>query len=126
MNNFHFSGVTRLRMAGLKPQLIGLLELMLRETPIDFGVAWMGGIRTNEQQYELFKKGASKADGFKNKSAHQSGLAVDLLPYINGKVDISERNYDILREVFEKCAKDLNLKTKPLISWDMNHFEIYG
>ena len=66
MNNFRFSGVTRLRMIGLKPKFIGLLELMLMETPIDFGVAWMGGFRTAEQQNKIFreKKGATTKDGF--------------------------------------------------------------
>ena len=126
MNNFKFGAISTLRMKGLKPQLIKLLEMMLSVTPVDFGIAFNGGFRTAEQQNEIYrtKAGATTKDGFIKKSAHQSGVAVDLLPYINGKVDISEKHYDTLRIVFEKCAKDLNLKTKPVISWDKNHFEI--
>ena len=126
MSNFRFGAISTLRMKGLKPQLIKLLDLMLIETTVDFGIAFNGGFRTAEQQNEIYrtKAGATTKDGFRKKSAHQSGMAVDLLPYIDGKVDISEKHYDTLRIVFEKCAKDLNLKTKPVIDWDKNHFQL--
>lgn len=54
-------------------------------TPIDFGVISNGAYRTAETQNELYKKGNSQLDGYKYKSAHQSGLAVDLVPWVDGK-----------------------------------------
>lgn len=54
-------------------------------TPIDFIVNWDGAFRTAAQQKEKYDQGYSKCDGYKYKSAHQSGLAVDLVPWINGK-----------------------------------------
>jgi hypothetical protein len=54
-------------------------------TPIDFVVNWDGAFRTAEQQNQKFIDGYSNCDGYKYKSAHQSGLAVDLVPWINGK-----------------------------------------
>lgn len=51
----------------------------------DFGIISNGGFRTAEMQNEIFKKGHSKCDGYIKKSYHQTGKAVDLVPYVNGK-----------------------------------------
>lgn len=51
---------------------------------VDFGILNTGGLRTAEMQNEIFKAGHSKCDGYKKQSYHQTGLAVDLVPYING------------------------------------------
>lgn len=52
---------------------------------LDWGVGPDGGKRTAQRQNEIFKTGASKCDGYKDVSYHQSGLALDLVPYIDGK-----------------------------------------
>lgn len=56
-------------------------------TPIDFVVIKNGGYRTAEEQNKLFKKvpKVTNCDGYVYKSAHQSGLAVDLVPWVSGK-----------------------------------------
>ena len=50
----------------------------------DFGIIKNGGLRTIEMQSDIFKNGYSKCDGIIKKSYHQSGKAVDLVPYVDG------------------------------------------
>ena len=66
------------RAEGVNLKLINLILLAIRRTPIDFGVAWMGGLRTEEQQNQLFREGYSQCDGYEKISKHQSGNAIDL------------------------------------------------
>ena len=63
-----------------------LRELAIRalaESKYDISI--IDGLRTTEQQQELFAKGASEADGVMRLSAHQSGRAIDVLPWVAGK-----------------------------------------
>ena len=64
-------------------QLVVKRAITLSES--DFGIIHNGGFRTAEIQNEIYKKGNSKCDGYIKKSYHQSGNAVDLVPYVNGK-----------------------------------------
>lgn len=105
-------------------------------TPIDFCVIENGGYRTEEMQNSLFKKGVSKCDGYKKKSFHQSGLAVDLVPWVNGNPTWDEKCCFFLSGAFMTYCKerrlpitsgsdwdgDGNLKEKD--SWDPCHFQI--
>lgn len=54
-------------------------------TPIDFVVLKNGALRTAEMQNELYRIGNSQLDGYKHKSAHQSGLAIDIVPWVDNK-----------------------------------------
>jgi len=83
MSNFKFGKTSLKRMEGLDEKLIETLNLAIKETKVDFSIA--EGLRTAERQNELFKKGLSELDGYKKKSAHQSGLAVDIVPYVPEK-----------------------------------------
>ena len=62
----------------------------LKCSPVDFGVPWMGGLRTAEEQKEIFDDGHSRADGYTKISYHQQvdpdgkGKALDLVPWISG------------------------------------------
>ena len=50
----------------------------------DAGVLNTGGLRTAEMQHDIFIAGNSECDGYEKKSYHQSGLAIDFVPYVNG------------------------------------------
>lgn len=52
----------------------------LAKSKYDMTIPWRGGVRTAEQQNELYNDGNSKCDGYKVKSYHQSGLALDVIP----------------------------------------------
>ena len=75
---YRFGKISEERMKGLNINLINILLLAIRRTPIDFGIAWKGGLRNAEEQNELFKQGYSKCDGYTLLSKHQSGNAVEV------------------------------------------------
>ena len=104
-------------------------------TPVDFGVIKNGGYRTEEEQKELFNKGVSQCDGHIYKSKHQSGLAIDIVPYVNGKYTWDRDTCLYLSGAFRAyCSMkglsvingadwngDGDLKND---SWDVVHFEV--
>jgi peptidoglycan L-alanyl-D-glutamate endopeptidase CwlK len=67
-------------LEGVHSDLVAVVKRAIEITPQDFSVH--DGIRTIEQQKELVKSGASKTLN----SRHITGHAVDLVPYINGKL----------------------------------------
>ena len=110
-----------------------------------------GGLRTAEQQNEIYKQGFSKCDGYNKKSYHQSGLAIDYVPKVNGVITWSNglaflSNAKVVFECWDEMveagqtegyylhwggfwgAKDLNgdglLKIHEKLGWDMAHFEL--
>ena len=72
-------------MDGVSPYLQMLAIRAISISPVDFGVLETGGERTASMQYKIYKEGHSKCDGYDKLSYHQSGNALDLVPYINGK-----------------------------------------
>jgi peptidoglycan L-alanyl-D-glutamate endopeptidase CwlK len=84
--NFKLSERSLERAKDVNPKLINLILLAIRRTPIDFGVAWMGGKRTAEEQNQLFKEGYSQCDGYEKLSKHQSGDAIDLNVFVGSKL----------------------------------------
>ena len=67
------------KMDGVDERLIAVAKLAIQNTSIDFGV--ICGLRTIEEQRELFDKGASKTMA----SKHISGDALDLMAYIGSR-----------------------------------------
>ena len=64
--------------------LVKAVRGFIRYTPIDFCIIESGGYRTKEMQFQLFRDERSKCDGYNKLSEHQKGLAVDLVPWVNG------------------------------------------
>ncbi|MDX1474690.1 MAG: M15 family peptidase, partial [Reinekea sp.] len=65
-------------LRGVDDSLVAVVKRAIELTSVDFSVH--DGLRTLEEQKELVKKGASTTLS----SKHIDGLAVDLVPYING------------------------------------------
>ena len=132
MSNFKFSNRSLQRLEGVNKDLIKLMELALSRSPIDFGIPEFGGLRTASEQRQLFDKGLTKADGTKLKSYHQTGNAVDVFAYINGKASWSRVHLSLIAGVVLSCAKEMDLKvtwggtfgSKDFNGWDMPHFQI--
>lgn len=83
MSEFKFSETSLNRLNGVDERLKEIVKKALEESEVDFSIA--EGLRSAERQNELYKKGYSELDGYKHKSAHQLGLAVDIVPYVKGK-----------------------------------------
>lgn len=84
---YSFGITSHRRMQGVDNILTEVAITTLSFSPVDMTVTWRGGLRTAEEQKELFDAGNSRCDGYYNISYHQSGKALDLVPWYKGKVD---------------------------------------
>ena len=121
------------RFKGVDPRHIALAERAIQITPVDFGVAWMGGVRATSEQKKIFKAGNSTKDGVIKKSKHQSGKAWDFIPFINGKVIENAWNYAMIVSAILIAADELGFKVRSGTNWDMDNefltdqtFQDYG
>lgn len=78
--------------------------------------------RSAEEQKRLFEQGKSKCDGYRIKSAHQEGRAMDIYfltitddGYV---IDQNGKKYEKWHKIWEE-----KYGGKPMISWDKGHFE---
>lgn len=83
--SFKLSKSSLKNIEGIHPYLQLIVKRTIELSNVDFGIIHNGGYRTVEMQQEIYKKGNSKCDGIHKRSKHQEGMAVDLVPYIDGK-----------------------------------------
>ena len=118
------------------------MEAAIVDTPIDFTI--IEGVRTTARQQALYAQGrtvkgvkVTNADGVKRKSNHQTkadgyGHAVDLYPFVDGKVRITEpyviHNLRTIATHIKAKAKRLGIKITWGGDWkrpyDPPHFQI--
>jgi len=114
--------------AGVDPRLIEISDLAISISNIDFGIPSTGGLRTAEDQAELFASGVSKADGRTNKSYHQTGKALDLYAYVDGKASWDTIHLALAASAMLQASAQLGYKLKWGGLWkswqDMPHFEL--
>jgi len=103
-------------------KLIIAVKKFINYTPIDFGIIKNGAYRTAEAQSELFmqKPKVTNCDGFIYKSYHQSGLAVDLVPWVNGKYSWNEKHTTGLAMAFKTFCNMEGLNIVSGADWDDN------
>lgn len=72
-------------LRGVRPDLVKVVGRAIQITEQDFSVH--DGLRTIEEQREYVKRGVSKTmNSMHMKQADGFGYAVDLVPYVNGKL----------------------------------------
>ena len=124
-----------------------LANRIIRRTKVDICVLDNGGKRTAAEQHEIYLEGNSRCDGYVKISYHQTGLAIDFVPYIKGRPTWRNKRafLHIARIAFEEWermntgkyylhwggywrAKDLDgdgiLEITDRLGWDMAHFEL--
>jgi len=84
---FAFSRKSLIRADGVDKDLLKIAMKAISYSPVDMTITWRGGLRTAEQQKELFDAGNTRCDGYVKRSYHQSGKALDIVPWYKGKVD---------------------------------------
>lgn len=67
-------------LEGVHPDLYAVVRAAIKRSPVDFTVT--EGLRAESRQRELFEAGLSKTLD----SRHLTGHAVDLCPYVDGKL----------------------------------------
>lgn len=112
---FKLSSRSLSRLEGLDERLVNVVKRAIQLTTVDFGVT--SGLRTAEEQNELFKRGASQCDGYKKKSYHQSGKAVDLVGYFQGRVTWEIKFYDDIGDAMIAAAKELDCPLRWGCAW---------
>lgn len=135
MSNFRLSKNSLRNLDGVHPELVDVVKLAIQITKVDFGVS--DGYRTPEQQNKLYRQGRSEPgdiitniDGYDNKSYHQTGSAVDVYAYADGKASWQpEHLSQVACAMLEAAIRlDVNLRWgghfKSFI--DMPHFERVG
>ena len=100
------------RRTGVDPRLIEISNLALEISVVDFGIPRDGGLRTSERQKELFDDGKSKADGYKNPSKHQRGMALDFYAYVDGKASWDTEHLAMVGAAFLQAASMLGYRLK--------------
>ena len=89
--NYKLSSTGQARLKGVDKRLVDIINLALKISLIDFGVA--SGRRDATEQNALYLEGKSQCDGFEDLSNHQHGLAADLYAYdqkaLWGKADLA-------------------------------------
>lgn len=122
-------------LEGVHPDMVAVVKEAIRITNQDFTVIW--GVRTAEQQNELYQKGRTKPgnivtykDGYRKKSNHQAksdgyGHAVDLVPY---PIDWNDwTKFELINDAMQEAGRSLGVKVIWGGNWkfrDAAHFEL--
>lgn len=122
-----FSERSLMRLEGVDERLQKIMHHAIGITKVDFGIPPYGGVRTAKEQSLLFKEGKSKADGYEKESKHQSGRAVDVYAYVDGKASWEEEHLAMVACAVLQSASKLGyaLEWGGLWRWkDMPHFQL--
>ena len=120
-------------LAGVDPRLRMIVNHAIAISNIDFGIPSSGGLRTTEDQAKLFTAGKSKCDGRVNKSFHQTGRAVDVFAYVDGKASWDTAHLALIAVAMLQAASFHKVYLKSgllwnkegeLYGWDCPHFEL--
>jgi len=115
-------------MAGIDGRLIDIADVAITLSNIDFGIPSTGGLRSKTDQAKLFADGVSKADGVNNKSYHQSGKALDVYAYVDGKASWDKLHLALIAAAMLQASAQLGYELKWGGLWkswqDYPHFEI--
>lgn len=128
MEHHKFSARSIARMADIDPRLMVVAEGALKISPIDFGIPEFGGLRTAEDQQALHLQGKSKCDGVVKKSYHQTGRALDVYAYVDGKASWDKEHLAVIAAAMLQTAAKLGIELEWGGLWtsfyDGPHFQL--
>jgi len=104
-------------LEGVHPDLVAVVKRAIELTSQDFTVH--DGIRTLEEQKEMVRRGASQT----LKSRHLTGHAVDLVPYINGKLRWEWEPIYKIADAVRMAAQELDIPIRWGGAWDRSFTE---
>ncbi len=98
--SFSFGARSLKRLEGVHPDLVRVMKTAICCSPIDFSI--IEGLRTLATQKKYLATGATRTLN----SRHLTGLAVDIAPYLDGKIRWDWPLYHQLALVIKKAAAD--------------------
>jgi len=102
------------RMEGVDERLVAVAKAAIGHTNTDFGV--ICGLRTIEEQRELYNKGASKT----MKSKHIDGNALDLMAYVGSRASWEIKLYFDIADAVKQGAIDVGVAVRWGAAWHIN------
>lgn len=127
---YQLSQRSKRHLDGVHPELVDVVKMAIQLTKVDFGIPASGGYRTAEQQNALFQAGKSQLDGYDKKSKHQSGLAVDVFAYVDGKASYDVGDLAQVAAAMLEAGHRLGVELRWGGLWkgfvDGAHFELVG
>ena len=123
--SFKLGARSKRELKGVHPDLVMVVETAITLSAVDFSVH--DGLRTVAEQKQLVERGASRTMRSKHlKQADGFGHAVDLVPYINGKLRWEwDPIYDIA-EAVHRSATDYGVKLRWGGVWDRSFTRLDG
>lgn len=118
-NKFKFSSRSLKNLEGVDERLVEVVKKAMTITRVDFGV--ICGLRTLEEQKELFQSGASQTMN----SMHLQGKAVDLMAYVGTRASWEITLYDDIADAMAESAKALNVKIRWGASWNIDNIACF-
>ena len=114
MAQFELGEKSRKELTGVHPLLVATVEKAIALTVQDFAVH--DGIRTLVEQQRLVAAGASRTLD----SRHLTGHAVDLVPYVNGKLRWEWPPIYRIADAMRMAARELQAPLRWGGAWDVD------
>ncbi len=128
MKHFNFSVSSLNVLAGVDSKLRDICIRALELSKVDFGIPSTGGFRTAEMQNQLYHNNKSQLDGYEKKSYHQTGKAVDVYAFVDGKASWDKAHLTTVAAAMLQAANELGVELEWGGNWvsfvDMPHFQI--
>lgn len=120
MTKFKLGTASLKELDGVHPDLVAVVKRAIELSVQDFAVH--DGIRTMEEQKKYVEAGVSKTLD----SRHLSGHAVDLVPYINGKLRWEWEPLYRIADAVRFAAKELGVPLRWGGAWDISFTDSTG
>jgi peptidoglycan L-alanyl-D-glutamate endopeptidase CwlK len=114
MGNFSLGRKSLAELDGVHADLVAVVKRAIELTVQDFAVH--DGIRTQQEQRRLVEAGASQTLD----SRHITGHAVDLVPYVNGKLRWEWEPIYRIADAVRMAARELGTSLRWGAAWDID------
>lgn len=106
---FKLSSRSLKRLEGVHPDLVKVIKRAIEITPVDFTV--LEGVRTVARQRQLVAQGSSKTMNSRHiPAANGFAHAVDIAPYVGGKVSWDWPLYYRLAPAVKRAADEMGVE----------------
>lgn len=118
---FTLTDADRGNLVGVDARLVQLAERLAEISPIPFKIT--EGVRTLARQQQLYAEKKTKT----LKSKHLTGMAIDIVPIVQGRVSWQWKHYTPLIKTAKQVARDMGLRVKFGYDWgwDAPHLELH-